>query len=707
MRPVHWLHASAMVLLYAGFVSYSDAATSTAVEFYHPTLKHYFVAARPAEIAVVDGGGAGPGWVRTGQSFDVWLTQADAPSGASPVCRFYGTPGTGPNSHFFTADPGECEFVKQDPGWTYEGIEFYAVRVNAGACGAGLRPVYRNYNNRASANDSNHRYSTTLAIFQDMADQGWTAEGAVLCVPGVSTAQKSDIYRLLRQATFGPTDALVTRVEQLGMAGWIEEQFNAPKSAYPELPYVPFNAPDNCIPMGRPANDPAVICARDNYTLFQVQNRFLQNALAGEDQLRQRVAFALSQILVTSGTEVSHAYGMTRYQQLMLDHAFGNYRDLLTAMTLSPAMGRYLDMANSNKPDPNRGISANENFARENLQLFTIGLYELNQDGTFKRTPQGALIPTYTQTTVENFARVFTGWTYPSVNGSPALRNNPVNYSSPMVAVESNHDTGPKTLLNGVALPAGQSALKDLNDAIDNLFNHANTAPFISRQLIQKLVGGSPSPAYVGRVAAVFNNNGSGVRGDLRAVTRAILLDGEARGDVKMASNYGHLLEPVLLVTGMVRGLNGRSDGVAIRGQLGGMGQNIFTSPSVFNFYPPDKALPSTGSTAPEFAILNSSTVFNRANFINTLVMGNAIAPDPTVAGAFGTSLDWSAFQALAGDPAGLVDKLAWTFTAGSLSDSARRIIVAAVNAVSGDSLARAQTAAYLVLNASQTQVER
>jgi uncharacterized protein (DUF1800 family) len=707
MRPNYWLRAIAVVCLTFGVALMASAATSTAVEFYHPTLKHYFVAAHPAEVAIVDGGGAGPGWARTGQTFEVWLTQADAPPGASPVCRFYGTPGKGPNSHFFTAEPAECELVKQDPGWFYEGIAFYAMRVSSGACGGGVRPLYRNFNNRASANDSNHRYSATLATFQDMADQGWPAEGAALCVPGMSTAQKSDIYRLLRQATFGPTDALVSRVEQVGIAGWIEEQFNVPKSSYPEMPYVPFNAPDNCIPMGRPPNDPAVICARDNYTLFQVQLRFLQNAFTGEDQLRQRVAFALSQILVTSGTEVSHAYGMTRYQQIMLDHAFGNYRNLLQAMTLSPAMGRYLDMANSNKPDPNRGISANENFARENLQLFTIGLYELNQDGTYKRTPQGALIPTYSQTTVENFARVFTGWTYPSVDGSQPVRNNPVNYSSPMVAVESNHDTGSKTLLNGVTLPAGQSALKDLNDAIDNVFNHANTAPFISRQLIQKLVGGSPSAAYVGRVAAVFSNNGSGVRGDLRAVTRAILLDPEARGDVKMAANYGHLLEPVLLVTGMVRGLNGRSDGVAIRTQMSGMGQNIFTSPSVFNFYPPDKALPSTGSVAPEFAILNSSTVFNRANFINALVMGNAIPADANVAGSFGTSLDWSAFQALAGDPALLVDKLAWTFTAGSLSDSARRIIVTAVSAISGDTLARAKTAAYLVLNASQTQVER
>lgn len=680
----------------------SQAATTTVVEYYHAGLNHYFSTADAAEIAFMD---SAPGWARSGQGFSVWPTASDAPAGAVPAC-FYTAPTINATLRVYSVDQAECDFLSTFDMAVYRGQPFYAMRPVNGECASTLQPVYRGFKN---ANfDFNFRYTNNLASYQDTADRGWPANGAVMCVPGMSNARKADIHRLLRQATFGATDEQVSRVDMLGIPAWVEEQLNAPKSSYPDLPHVPLQALADCDPQGKPPTDPAVICARDNYTLFPVQTRFLQNAFTGQDQLRQRVAFALSQILVTSGTEVNHAYGMARYQQMMLDHAFGNYRNLLQAMTLSPVMGRYLDMANSNKPDPARGISANENFARENLQLFTIGLYELNIDGTYKRAAQGALIPTYTQTTVENFARVFTGWTYPTVDGSQAVRNNQPNYVSPMVAVENNHDTASKTLLNGAVLPAGQTALKDLNDAIDNIFNHANVAPFISKQLIQKLVGGSPSPAYVARVAAVFNNNGAGVRGDLKSVTSAILLDPEARGDIKMAANYGHLLEPTLLVTNLMRGLNGRSDGVYISRQLGGMSQNLFTSPSVFNYYPPDKALPATGSTAPEFAILNSTTVFNRANFISNVVMGNAIAADTTVVGAIGTSIDWAAFQALANDPAALVDKLAWTFTAGSLSDSARRIVVAAVNAVaSSDPLTRAKTAAYLVLNASQTQVER
>ncbi|NJR71947.1 MAG: DUF1800 domain-containing protein [Gammaproteobacteria bacterium] len=242
--------------------------------------------------------------------------------------------------------------------------------------------------------------------------------------------------------------------------------------------------------------------------------------------MRQRVAFALSQILVTSGADSSlMPYGMARYQQLMLDYAFGNYKDLLYAVTLSPVMGDYLNMANSNKPDPARGISANENYAREIMQLFSIGLYDLNLDGTLKKDASGNPIPSYSQTTVENLARVFTGWTYASANGTPAVRNNPSYYEQPMQAVASNHDTGSKTLIRGFIIPASQSAALDLSMALDHLIAHPNVAPFISKQLIQRLVTSDPHPAYVARVAAVFNNNGQGIKGDLKAVVRAILLD--------------------------------------------------------------------------------------------------------------------------------------------------------------------------------------
>jgi uncharacterized protein (DUF1800 family) len=708
----------ALLLASASFAV--SAATTDFVEFYNAPLNYLFRTAVPKDITLIETGGAGQGWSRSGNNFRIWPTQGDAPLGALPVYRYYNID---PLTHFHTAIPSEIELLdsveksqraqaaaagKPHSGLVKEYIEGYVMLPVDGKCPAGTQPVYRNFNPAFAKKSASHRFSTALTIHQEMADRGWVPEGVSMCVPGVSTAQRADAYRLLGQATFGPTEALANRVEAIGIESWLAEQFAAPKSNYPNLPFAPYIAPDNCRSDGtKPATDPQNICARDTYSLFQLQLTFLRNALNGEDQLRQRVAFALSQILVTSSLEINHAYGMARYQQLMVDNAFGNYKDLLTAVTLSPAMGRYLDMANSNKPDAARGISANENYAREIMQLFSIGLYELNQDGTYKRDAGGKQIPTYSQTTVENLARVFTGWTYASFGGGVATRNNPVYYEFPMVPVESNHDTGAKTLMNGFTVPAGQSATKDLTDAIDHLFNHPNTAPFISKQLIQKLVSGDPSPAYVARVAGVFANNGSGTRGDLRAVVRAILVDPEARGEIKMTPASGHLKEPALFAIGLARGLGGTNDGVYTRGQLGGLGQGLFASPTVFNFYSPDNQI-SNGKLGPEFEILTSSNAFARINFVNNMVMGNGFAADPSVSGATGTSINWAPWQALAGDPAALVDRLSWIFTRGAMSVSAQNKIAGAVNAVAAtDTLTRAKTAAYLVISSSQSQVER
>jgi uncharacterized protein (DUF1800 family) len=629
-----------MLLIAMASPQVASAATTDSIEYYNSIYGRYFRTESAFEINLVDTGGAGPGWVRTGQSYKVWRTVADAPAGANPVCRFY-SPGYG--SHFYTASVGECNYVKAVEasgraaalaagqaytGWIYEGVVSYALLPVAGACAAGTQPVYRNY----AGYIVNHRFSNNLPTYQDTIDKGWIPEGANMCVPGTSTADLSDAYRLLRQATFGPNDALVADVQARGITGWVDYHLNggpAP-SSYPNLPFVAFSQPATCIDdHTKLPSDPAYSCARDNYTLFPVQLAFLQNALNGQDQLRQRVAFALSQILVTSGVEINHAYGMTRYQQLFLDNAFGNYKDLLTAVTLSPVMGRYLDMANSNKPNAALGISANENYAREIMQLFSVGLYQLNADGTQKKDANGVPMPAYTQTTVENLARVFTGWTYASLGGGAATRNNGTYYEFPMVAVESNHDTGTKTLIDGYTIPASQTSAKDLSDAIDHLFNHPNVGPFIGKQLIQKLVGGDPSPAYVARITAVFNDNGSGVRGDLKAVVRAILLDSEARGDIKTTTAYGHLVEPVLFVTSMLRGLGGTSDGVVYRTQLPNLGQNLFYSPTVFNYYSPDTQI-SNGKVGPEFGILNSTTAFARTNFLNTYVMSTntTFAPD-------------------------------------------------------------------------------
>jgi hypothetical protein len=276
-----------------------------------------------------------------------------------------------------------------------------------------------------------------------------------------------------------------------------------------------------------------------------------------------------------------------------------------------------------------------------------------------------------------------------------------------MVPVDTNHDKTAKLLLNGVTLPAGQPIQADLTNAIHNVFMHHNVGPFIGKQLIQKLVTSNPTPQYVARVASVFNNNGQGVRGDMKAVVAAILTDPEARGAMKLDPTYGKLREPVLYMTGAARALSTQSDGVFFGQQSGQLGQNLFYPASVFNYYPPTYLLPDTNVLGPEFAIQNSSTAINRYNFANALSFGT-IAPLATLPGAIGTTPNWTALSALAGDPSALADKLDATLMHATMPASMRSAIIAAVNAVSAsDPLTRAKTAFYLVVTSPQYQVER
>ncbi|MCA3039458.1 MAG: DUF1800 family protein, partial [Rhodocyclaceae bacterium] len=512
----------------AGSAVAQPSSTVDSIEYFNSRSGQYYRTTVPAEISAIDQSGSASGWARTGQSFKVWRTQADAPVGAIPLVKLTSLSFATPSA------PQVCSLSKTSKLTPLSGAAAncpvqtsvtYVLPADAsGNCATGTQPVFQ------AASPTGIRLANQLSVYQEMFDRGWQAQGAAICVPGVSMVADADAYRLLKQASFGATEAAMNEVKQMGVTAWVDNQLNmAVLSKMPALEFYPTQAPTTCTNDGV-ANSAATLCARDNYSMFQLQLKFSQNALKQADQLRQRVAFALSQILVTSGADGSiMPYGMAKYQQMFLDGAFGNYKDLLTAVTLSPVMGDYLNMANSNKPDVARGISANENFAREIMQLFSIGLYELNPDGTTKKDAQGNLIPTYSQATVENLARVFTGWTYPSFGGVAPTRNNGAYFEYPMMPVESNHDTGSKTLINGFVIPAGQTARQDLTMALDHLFSHPNVAPFISKQLIQKLVSGDPSPAYVGRVSAVFNNNGAGVRGDLKAVVRAILLDPEAR----------------------------------------------------------------------------------------------------------------------------------------------------------------------------------
>jgi uncharacterized protein (DUF1800 family) len=364
--------------------------------------------------------------------------------------------------------------------------------------------------------------------------------------PGGPTAiTGDDALRLADQAAFGPTPALVAQIAQQGSA-WIDNQLATPATGYPALTVVSPSFAIGC-PSTLPAGN---TCGRDSYSAFPIQRVFFQNALGGPDQLRQRVALAYSQIFVVSSVQIGPAYALREYQQMLLDDAFVNFRQILQDVTLSPVMGAYLNMANNNKSNPSRGISANENFAREVMQLFSIGVNQLNADGSLM-LQNGVTLPTYVQATIECFANVFTGWTYPTAPGATAQFNNPQYFIGPMIPVPSNHDTNPKTVLNGITLPGNQTPQADLQQGLDNIFNHPNVGPFIGKQMIQFLVTSNPSPAYVARISAVFNNDGSGVRGNMAAVIKAILLDPEARGSSITDADYGKLREAVTKAGGV------------------------------------------------------------------------------------------------------------------------------------------------------------
>lgn len=515
----------------------------------------------------------------------------------------------------------------------------------------------------------------------------------------------ADRTRLLEQATFGPNSVLDQRIRRLGLRNWLNTQFEAayPTNPYPNLILQPTTVPVTC----------DTTCVRDFYTMYPVQNWFYKEAFYGDAQLRHRVAWTLSQLWVVSGVDTQQASWMFAYHQLLAKNAFGNYRDLMTDMTLNPAMGNYLDMVRSTKNSPN------ENYAREILQLFSVGLFMLNQDGTLQLDGSGKPIPTYDQTTINNFTKVFTGWTLCEATGCPNRTIGAPNYKDQMILNQNNHDLTAKTLLvypSAVSqiLPANQNGATDLTQALDNIFNHPNVAPFVSRILIQHLVTSDPTPAYLGRVAAVFNNNGSNVRGDMKAVIRAILLDPEARGSVKTDPKYGKLREPVQLATNVFRQFNVKSADLTTQSDgyvnplITPMGQDTFRAPTVFNYYTPDYTIPGTALNGPEFGILTTGTAIARANFINTVAFSRV---GVSVNAPFGTSIDLSEMQALAAaDSSGnqLLDALNTKLMHGTMSAQMKNTILTAVQAVAAtDPLTRARTAVYLVGTSSQYGVQR
>jgi len=545
-------------------------------------------------------------------------------------------------------------------------------------------------------------------VFLVLAGASHRPVGSDPSLPAVGRSDPNDVVRFLEQATFGPTPELARHVQSIGIERYLDDQFALRGSFYPVLPQMPADTTAGC-PDGSLST-----CLRDNYTMYPLQVRFFQNALGQDDQVRQRVAFVLHEILVVSGVKEREPSQVAPYLNLLLEDAFGNYRQLLEHLTLNPAMGHYLDMVNNDAPTATGSAAPNENYAREILQLFSIGLDTLNQDGTPQRDASGTPIPTYTQATITQFAKVFTGWTYASYPGVAGQKHNPANFLAPMwlyrnaAGVDSSHDKTPKSLLAypgavHQALPANRDGAVDLSDALDNVFDHPNVGPFIGKQLIQHLVTSNPSPAYVSRVAAAFANDGSGTRGNLRAVVRAILLDPEARGASKGDAAYGRLREPVLFVTNLCRALDATSDGI-LGSTATALGQNLFNSPTVFGYYPHAYGIPGTPFQGPEFGIQTNVAAQARANLVNTLAFSQirSAAPD------FGTSLDLRGLQSLAADPARLVAELNWLLMHGSMSDPMKATVTDAVSAVPATNpLLRAQTALYLVATSSQYQVAR
>jgi uncharacterized protein (DUF1800 family) len=521
----------------------------------------------------------------------------------------------------------------------------------------------------------------SVPVTVENPDPGGSVSSAMSAqvVNGGSVVSAAAADRFLEQSTFGPTAELVNQVQQTGFDALLESQFAAPISTYP--------AP-----------------AAADTGLGKVQNAFFLNAINDPDQLRQRVAFALNEIWVVGQNKVSDPTGYSNYMAVLNNDALGNYYNVMRDVTLTPAMGHWLDMVDNVAPAT--GQHANENYARESMQLFTLGLNLLNPDGTPVLDGTGTPIPTYTQNDVMALGRSFTGWTYPTMPGATLMKHNPSYYGGNMVVgSESDHDSGAKTFL-GQSVAAGQSAEQELNNVLTIIFNHPNLPPFVATQLIEKLVTSNPSPAYVQRVAQAFTSGtfhsyGSGKRGDMQATVAAILLDPEARrGDspsTTVASD-GKLREPVVMVASIARAFHATTDGTGFEYFGSTMSQDLFNSPSTFNFFPPQSLIPQTTLNGPEFAIFNTSTSLARVNFINSAVYGQ-------ISGA--TKLDFTPVTS-AGTTEQMAAWLNTLFLHGTMSGDMQSSISTALGALSPtDTKNQARAAIYLVTSSSQYQIQR
>jgi uncharacterized protein (DUF1800 family) len=508
--------------------------------------------------------------------------------------------------------------------------------------------------------------------------------------PPITTAEA---FQFLNQSSFGATLDESQAVINMRYDAWINQEMT--KNASLQLPHL------RSLPRPQFVGE----LHSDRVDIW------FRNSIDGFDQLRQRVAFALSEILVISqlGALIDAPYGVADYYDKLALFAFGNYRDLMEVVTLHPAMGVYLSMLGNEKPNPALNIRPDENYARELMQLFSIGLVELNIDGTVRTDAMGQPIPTYNQAIIEGFAHVFTGWNYAGAPSFPQAFQNDNNQTVPMQLYPDFHDTGEKTLLNDFTVPAGQTGDEDLAMALDNIFNHPNVGPFIATRLIHRLVTSNPSPGYVARVATVFNDNGFGVRGDLGAVVKAILLDDEARPAMHMEID-GKLKEPLLRLTQLWRAYDAVSQSGAypLAPAYIIFGQGPLQSPSVFNFFSPFYApageIRNSGLVAPELQIATEyqNTFITNYWFLLTFDWNS----EKETPGEDEVLIDISEELAVADDTDALIDLVANKLLAGEISPTLRAEMVNMIErvrvALPDNDAALAAEAIYFVLSSPE-----
>jgi uncharacterized protein (DUF1800 family) len=555
--------------------------------------------------------------------------------------------------------------------------------------------------------------SALLAVVAGCGGGGGSGGATPPAPPPPPPLGKADSYRFLNQATFGATEAESQRLIALGDSSnsyqrWLDEQFAKPASL--QLPYVQAAIP-NPIPAG--FNIGSLNAQRVEI--------WFQNSLRGDDQLRQRVAFALSEIMVVSqvGALQNFPLALADYYDMLARNAFGDFRRLLEDVTLHVSMGIYLSMLGNQKPDAARNIRPDENYARELMQLFSIGLIELNTDGT-ARLVNNQNVPTYDQSIIEGFANVYTGWRYAGgTSFATAGRATLANQVQPMQAYAEQHSTGTKKVLSypGASLtliPAGQTPAQDLANALDNIFNHPNVGPFIGRQLIQKLVTSNPSPAYVARIAGVFNNDGAGRRGDLQAVVRAILLDTEARNAAATTAG-SKLKEPLLRLTQLWRAYNARAaSGKYTVAAVGGPSQTFAQGPlqagSVFNFFSPFFAptgeIADQNLVAPEMQLATEYNNTQIANYFWQQALNRTTAQ--TGLGADVVVIDTTQEHAVANDSERLVTLVADKLLGGVISADLKNTVKAQVDRTATTTPnTRVADAIYLVATSPEYVLQR